>query len=293
MRPPNRSVSTKRGSRANSGYVPRFEPLYTRVDNGLYLVNNGPKGLDLKFAKDIHLASPHALVHEYEFNFMPHGLRLYTMQTMRHIHYTVCEADNVVFRARYQLDADELTDVRTHPDYRNRGIARAVLAIILRADGPKTIRAHPSVDSPLTRNKLIRFYSSFQGYHAISGTNKVIRLMQDTMIEEAGANDFGRTRPKSALELSVLEQNSRELKRIMGILQPINDAEIDGLLKAQETDMLSLRNAMQIYNEEFFASRPWGRAHRVIFAQSMADLLFKNAGMRCSVWDKIIADESF
>jgi hypothetical protein len=268
----------------------------------LFLVNAGTGRLGLRHARDIHLSDSYALTHEYERRYMPHGFRLYTMQAMRHIYYTVCYGEHVAFRAVYQLDADELTDVRTAPAFRAKGLARAALAIILRTDGPKLIRVGPSKDSPIGLQKLIRFYSSFPGYHHVPGTNKVIRLMEDTRIDEeaaefaqvetAAATDFGR-REKSGLELSVLEQNSRELKRIMDLLQPINEAEVEGLLKAQATDMLSLQTAMQIYDKAFFDTRTWGRAHRVAFAKGMASLLEQHTGMHFGLWDEIVREESF
>jgi hypothetical protein len=292
--------SSRRPRNSNSGRP--SNSFYTRVDNGLFLVNDGAGRLGLRHAKEIHLSDAYALAHEYERQYLPHGLRLYTMQAMRHVYYNVCHGERVVFRAVYQLDADELTDVRTIPAARNRGIARTVLAIILRTDGPKLIRVGPSADSPIGLNRLIRFYSSFPGYHHVPGTNKVIRLMEHTkmsgeqsdyaQVETAAATDFGR-RAKSGLELSVLEQNSRELKRIMDLLHPINEAEVTSLLNAQATDMLALQTAMQIYDEQFFLTRTWGRAHRVMFAQGMASLLEKHAGMRFGLWDQIVREESF
>ena len=274
--------------------MPRFDSVdlqFRRVDNGLYLISNG-QSLDLKTARDIHLSDAHALIHEYVSDCLPHGTRLRVTHYMRHVQYVLWRGHIPVFRALYQLDNDELTDVRTRPTSRGKGYARAALGVILRIDGPRLITAGPSEDSPMGVKPLIKFYSSFSGYHSVPGTNKVIRLMQDTMIEEAAELGFGR-RPKSMLELAVHEENSRELKRIMDILRPMNDEEIKGLLDAQATDILSLQTAMKIYDRAFFDSRPWGRAHRVEFARGMNNLLKKHTGNTYGVWDDIIDKESF
>lgn len=203
-----------------------------------------------------------------------------------------------MFRAVYQLDRDELTDVRTRPSQRGKGYARAALSVILYVDGPKLIEAGPSRDSPLGIHALTRFYSSFPGYHLVPGTNKVVRLMQDFINDDSADTEvaaelgFGR-RPKSALEIAILEQNSKELKRVMGILYPVNEEEVKDLLEQQATDILSLRTATKIYDRAFFESRPWGRVHRVMFAQGMNALLKKHTGRTYSVWDSIIEDESY
>lgn len=261
------------------------------MDNGLYLISNGYT-LDLQHARDIHLSDSYALIHEYISDCLPQGTRLRVTHYMRHVQYVLWRGHKPVFRAVYQLDSDELTDVRTRPSCRGLGYARATLGVILRIDGPSLIRAGPSEDSPMTVRSLIKFYSSFPGYHAIPGTNKVTRLMKETMIEEAAELGFGR-RPKSMLEIAVLEENSRELKRIMDIIRPMNDEEVKNLLEAQATDKLALQTAMKVYDRAFFDSRPWGRAHRVEFAIGMNSLLKKYTGQTYGVWDDIINNESF
>lgn len=261
------------------------------MDNGLYLISNG-YSLDLKHARDIHLSDAHALIHEYVSDCLPTGTRLRVTHYMRHVQYVLWRGHIPVFRAVYQLDNDELTDVRTRPTSRGKGYARSALGVILRIDGPSLIRAGPSEDSTMGIRALERFYSSFPGYHLVPGTNKVMRLMQETMIEEAAELGYGR-RPKSMLEIAVLEENSRELKRIMTILQPMNDEEVKELLDNQATDMLALQTAMKIYDGAFFAGRPWGRAHRVEFARGMNNLLKKHTGNTYGVWDSIIDNESY
>jgi hypothetical protein len=280
-------------------YDPRCDIAYTRIDNGLYLVNRDGN-LSLEHASVIHLRDQHALLHEYERTYLPHGTKLVVQQIIHCLYYSLWRGNKRLFRAVYQLKTDALTDVRTTPSERGKGYARAVLDIILRADGPSLIEVGPSEDSPVGFHKLMRFYGSFPGYHAVPGTNKVIRLMQDDnvnfeeaddhAIEEAGATDFGR-RAKSHLEISVLEQNNKEYKRIMDILRPQNDEEVQRLLNAIPDDIIAARNAIQIYDSAFFEGRPWGRAHRVMFAQGLVTKLARH-GLYCGAWEKIIREES-
>lgn len=249
-------------------------------------------------ARDIHLKDNEALLQQYKVGYLPDGFVLRVNYYLRHVKYVLWYGNSIVFRAQYQLDNDELVDVKTRASFRGRGIARAVLAIILRVDGPAIIRAGPSPDSPLGVHQLIRFYSSFPGYHAIPGTNKVVKLMQDTIVEEAdlGVEEaaelgYGR-RDKTMLEISVLERNSKELNRIMSILHEQNENEVARLLAAQATDTLSLETATKIYGAAFFDSRPWGRVHRVAFARGMNALYQRHTGMTYGVWDSIIEQDS-
>src|ERR1700740_1301242 len=291
---------------SNSHYEPRSNAKYRRVDNGLYLVNTDAS-LSLRRAYQIHWSiDSSALKDECGKHSIPTGLQLHVVTNNDYVGYSLYNPNVLVdsplwhgqcarvAHAAYSITRDELIDVRTIDEFRGRGISRALVAMVLKINGPSIIQAQPSNDCPMSLVELVKFYSSFPGYHAVPGTNKVVRLMSETYIEEAaGPNgNIDVNKPRSALQIAVLEENSKELKRIMSILEPMNDEEVDGLLRAQKTDILSLQTAMTIYGPEFFASRTWGRVHRVKFAQGMAALLEKYASRHYGVWDDIIAREA-
>lgn len=277
----------------NSGYVRPSSPIYYRIDNGLYLIATPDGGLNISRAIDIQRRDPKALSAQYLLNDLPINTKLRVSHSHSGITYILFNGPYAVFRAKYLYDSDELVNVRTVTPFRNRGYARSMLNLILRVDGPTHINVMPDKDSPVGIVKLIKFYSSFSGYHAVPGTNKVIRLMTEAIahIEEAalGARSSQNiTEP----ELAILIQNTKEYKRLLAILQPINQEEVEGLLKAQKTDLLSLQTAMTIYTKEWFDNQPWAREHRVMFAQGMADMLLKYTKRRFGVWDEIVANES-
>lgn len=290
-------------------YGPLCKPSYYRIDNGLYLVVFDNEMVVAR-ASEIQLLHPDAIMPFYKTEALPFNTRLRVARNADGVSYVLFRGHEAIFRANYIYSTDELTNVRTAKRFRNKGYATSLIRLILQVDGPTNITVVPSIDSPVGMDKLLRLYSSFAGYHAVPGTNKVIRLMSaaNLLVKPTDNNDRDYAKnldqvEEAALaqrdvekisetELEILLQNTKELNRLKSLLYPINQATVDNLLKSQKTDIISLQNAVEIYTQDWFNRQTWGSAHRVMFAQGMADLLFKFTKRRNGIWDDIIAVES-
>lgn len=218
--------------------------------------------------------------------------------------FTMQHGSTIVTSASYNLMTDELVDVRTHTNYRRRGLSTKLLEFVCMNFAPRyiTARASPGLGAPTS--VLLNYYSRF-GYQLLPNSDRFISMTRIAEIKEMdrASDDEQSTNEEEvagvmpldsdeSLALQAIGNSSNrtavtELNNLYRLLHEPNSANVAALLAAQSIEPSALITAVSIYDQEWFDSQPWAVYHKAEFAMGMSNLLKAHTGRTNSLWTKL------
>lgn len=219
--------------------------------------------------------------------------------------FTMQHGSTVVTTATYNLINDELVDVRTHSDYRQRGLSTSLLNFVCRHFAPRyiTARASPGLGAPTS--VLLNYYARF-GYQLLPNSDRLISMTRIAEIkeqdrasddeaalinerEEAGVMplDSDESLALQAIGSSSNRNAVNELNNLYRLLHEPNSATVAALIAAQSIEPSALITAVGIYDQAWFDEQPWANYHKAEFATTMSNLLKTHTGRTNSLWIKL------